>query len=535
VNAVPDPSPADGTVDPVPHEPARASGDDQVIPAYPDDFDPALLLITAFSHLLAPKKLAPAQARILLDELLTAQRDGNHPLSTFLRPEWQRWLERMTRLTSPADAPPDGFDPRLVEWLGRLPAAQRQTILIELRAISTRLTDSAQPADNLDHLARQIEQAQNPPPPPIVPMVPPPAPKSAPVNKPATLHVATASPSMPITWAKARELPKWDAATLQASLAAAPLLFGPPGWESQPIALVRDAVPKCLWFVGDLHGDLLTLRNAWQFIEEQAFLEGERPCVVFLGDFVDRGPHSHEALLCLFDLVVSQAGRVGIVVGNHDDDLRWDEAQGTFCTTTDPAEYCDELNACIGRDDEESRFRVAVGKMACAFFRRCPRAIFLPDGLLLAHGGFPHTDLQGRISSTVDLQDANSLQDFVWLRTSASAPRKRPNRATRGCEFGYDDFAKFCACAGKLGIRVERFLRGHDHLPERYGLSPRQAPQPIVTLNTMCRRLEDEMMSERYPLPCIARHRPGELPLIYRLALPRGEVQAAYPSHPLSP
>jgi hypothetical protein len=155
--------------------------------------------------------------------------------------------------------------------------------------------------------------------------------------------------------------------------------------------------------------------------------------------------------------------------------------------------------------------------------------VVLPDGLMLTHGGFPHTDLIDSLRCAADLGRPECLQDFVWLRASESARRKLPNRNNRGCEFGHEDFARFCQWTQyRLRPGVWRMLRGHDHVPERHLYYPRYRDYPVVTLNTMCRRLPDEWLDSPYPLACIARHVPGQLPEIHRLPIDPEEVESVH-------
>jgi hypothetical protein len=123
------------------------------------------------------------------------------------------------------------------------------------------------------------------------------------------------------------------------------------------------------------------------------------------------------------------------------------------------------------------------------------------------------------------------LQDFLWLRISDNSPRKRPNRGTKGCEFGFENFTEFCALATEtLAIPTSRMLRGHEHLPDRYATYPKYRQNPIVTINTMCRRLPDELSLRvgQFPKACVARHVMGRLPEIYRLEIDEVEIRAAY-------
>jgi hypothetical protein len=300
------------------------------------------------------------------------------------------------------------------------------------------------------------------------------------------------------------------------------------------VARVSDPthVPQALWFIGDLHGDLLAMVNAWHYIEERSKADGHEPRVLFLGDFVDRGVYSHETLLYLFVLIRNNPGRVGVLPGNHDK-ITWDEGAQQFRSEVNPAEYTDGLNAILAREprSQEDQERVELGKIACAFFAKRPCAVFLPDGLLLAHAGFPHADLLESLKVPDDLSSAECLQDYLWLRVSENAPRKRPNRGTKGCEFGYENFSDFCRIASQvLGIPTLRMLRGHEHPPERYATYPKYRKNPILTINTMCRRLDDELSLrvEQFPLACVARYVPGRLPEVHRLPIAHGEIRAAY-------
>ncbi|QJW99487.1 metallophosphoesterase family protein [Frigoriglobus tundricola] len=301
---------------------------------------------------------------------------------------------------------------------------------------------------------------------------------------------------------------------------------------AREVAVVRDGatVPSPLWVIGDLHADILTLANAVAHAESHS-----APAhFVFLGDFVDRGIHDHELLLFLFGLVMSHPERVCVIPGNHDTDLRFDEPGGRFRVTIDPAEYCEELNAARERDGPEDRERVTLAR---AFIRFCadrPKAVFLPDGTLFAHGGFPHTDAQKDIATVADLCRPRCLDDFLWARIAESARVKRPNRGSRGHEFGWDTFAQFCKLAGeRLGVPVKRLVRGHDHVPDRWQEYPEYADNfvPVLTLNAMGRALDGDSPrrdGRRHPLPVIGRYVPDRLPEVVALPLDPAEVDRAF-------
>jgi hypothetical protein len=358
-----------------------------------------------------------------------------------------------------------------------------------------------------------------------------------------------AEPSQEAAEARPFQTVPWEQALAESALAVAevrtlledlpPLLFGNCCAESPAVAIVRDpaAVPEPLWIVGDIHADLLALANAWHFICRQAEQTGGKPHVVFLGDFIDRGRNDHETLLYLFRLLRDHPGQVCVIAGNHDEDYHWSEEDRRFVSTIEPAEYPARLNALLDDPDPAAREQVELGKLAVSFFRRCPRAVVLPDGLLLAHAGFPHRDRLQELKEPRDLSRPLCLQDFAWLRISETAEYKRPNRDNRGCQFGWGNFREFCQTAEALRVPVRRLVRGHDHVAARYQYYPEYRAYPVLTLNTMGRPLDGETATlDDPPLACVARHVPGQLPQVWRLPIDCAEVRAAFaPSDPPLP
>jgi hypothetical protein len=226
--------------------------------------------------------------------------------------------------------------------------------------------------------------------------------------------------------------------------------------------------------------------------------------------------------------------RVCVVPGNHDIDLQFDEKTGLFRVTIEPAEYCEALNAALDSDTAEDRERV---ELARAFIRFCagrPKAVFLPDGTLFAHGGFPHTDIQKDIATLADLCRPRCVDDFLWARIAESARVKRPNRGSRGHEFGWDTLVQFARIAAeRLGVPVKRLVRGHDHVPDRWQEYPDYADNgvPVLTLNAMGRALDGDPArrdGRKHPFPVVARHVPDHLPEVVLLPLDPAEVDRAF-------
>ena len=235
-------------------------------------------------------------------------------------------------------------------------------------------------------------------------------------------------------------------------------------------------------------------------------------------------------LVYLLWLIREYPGRITVLPGNHDL-ISWD-ADGRFVSPVEQGDYVCGLNALLQPDAQADPDQLKVGRLAARFFAELSRALVLPDGTFLTHAGFPHTDLIDQIQRPGDLDRDDCRQDFAWLRISESSRRKQPNRGNKGCEFGYEDFSRFCTQVGKvLQQPVRRMIRGHDHIIQRYRLHQSYREHPVVTLNTMCRLLDGEViLGDRGPIrACIARLRPGELPQVHRLPIPDAEVERAYP------
>jgi hypothetical protein len=274
-----------------------------------------------------------------------------------------------------------------------------------------------------------------------------------------------------------------------------------------------------LWFVGDLHGDLLALEAAIALARST----GEpSPCIVFLGDLFDDGAYGLEVLLRVFELVVESPDTVCLIAGNHDEALGYDGAR--FTATVSPSDFSSFLNANLAHE-----WIARAGKLAVRLFERAPRALFLPDGLLVAHGGFPLADLHAELRATGDWNHPQCLSDFVWTRAHPKARRKLPNRVSRGSQFGHEDFGAFCAVAAELGRPVTHLVRGHDHVEERWAVFPAYAAHPVLTTVALSRRLPRELFGPYVRVPTVARWVAGALPQVHRLHVPAPRVEELYP------
>jgi hypothetical protein len=278
-----------------------------------------------------------------------------------------------------------------------------------------------------------------------------------------------------------------------------------------------------LWIIGDLHGDLLALEAALAQIRACcAPGSSEPPRIIFLGDFVDDEGLALELLVRVFELIVQSPQHVCVIAGNHDEALSLDGQH--FASSVSPSDFADFLNAHLG-DEWIQR----VGKLAVRLTAHAPRALFFPDGLLVAHAGFPLLDLHPALSETRNWNDPACLSDFAWVRAHPKARRKLPNRFSRGSQFGYEDFADFCALSAKLGRPVTHMVRGHDHPDDRYAIYPAYQAHPLITTVALSRRLPRERFGPYERAPTLVRVLPGSLPQVYQLHLPAALINEVFP------
>lgn len=272
------------------------------------------------------------------------------------------------------------------------------------------------------------------------------------------------------------------------------------------------------WFLGDIHGDVLALLVAQKFVKQQDGV----PRFLFLGDLFDRGKFNKEVLFHVLELIVDNPEHHGLVVGNHDDGLR--VADGKFSSSVEPCEFADFLN----EEDTDSEWR-DLAEQAIRIFYHAPRAILLPDGLLVAHGGVPHVDRLSAIGNKDDLSEKDCGEDFIWTRLHESARKKIPNRSTRGCSLGVNDFYAFCDKLSSVLLRpIKGMIRGHDHLEKRFAFFEGYTDRPVLTINTMCYRYDGEMFGDFERPVIIAKYVAGQMPVVHKIEVPKQLILEIY-------
>ena len=202
--------------------------------------------------------------------------------------------------------------------------------------------------------------------------------------------------------------------------------------DSEPrlVRLSTDQADRAV-FVGDTHGDL----DASQRVIDE-YLD-ERTTVVFLGDYVDRGPQSRENLEYLLQLKVDRPERIHLLQGNH---------EGMKRMPFGPADFWESL-------DRTERRRCAD------VLDRLPWAAVLPNGVIGCHAALPSIDALEAISQ---IQSGSpEWQQLVWGDWQDQPGEFLGDMGSRP-QYGRDFFRQQMA---KLGQSV--LIRSHQpHVPQ---------------------------------------------------------------------
>ena len=161
--------------------------------------------------------------------------------------------------------------------------------------------------------------------------------------------------------------------------------------------------------VGDIHGDLASLKAILQLFDERNDL------LIFLGDYADRGPKGFEVINSVFELLKKFPNSVIALKGNHED----------YESTGEPrfSPFTLKSEVLIKYGSWEKYFKDVFRK----FEKRLYLAAILADRYLLVHGG---------VSSAIVSRDslANPPADIqmgiLWSDpTSTSCQKPNPRGA----------------------------------------------------------------------------------------------------------
>ena len=214
--------------------------------------------------------------------------------------------------------------------------------------------------------------------------------------------------------------------------------------DSNRIGYLLKTSPKYSYFIlGDLHGDSDSLEKLISIVNFRKHLEDKSNKVVFLGDYVDRGPNQLETLEYALDLFKSNPEQVILLRGNH---------EGPADMPAYPNDFGKNVAAKFGED--VSTYLEKTRRL----FDSLLLGVIIEGGALLLHGGIP---ARGKGLEDIAYAPQRSyLREILW---NDPIPDDGVMEGKRGVPFGRDITDSFLDSLG-----VKTLIRGHQAAPEGY-------------------------------------------------------------------
>lgn len=229
--------------------------------------------------------------------------------------------------------------------------------------------------------------------------------------------------------------------------------------KGDDVHVVGDAASiaeRDIWFIGDVHGDILAFRSAMAFIASNSL---RRPIYVFLGDLFDRNPFGLNVLIEAMCLLRDDPSSVFFISGNHDDGLEWTGAG--FSSRITPHQFSDELNA-FG-DETTKEFVREYVRVA----KKLPVGLVLPNGVFATHGGVPSRP-ERAVKNIWEGMNAKEIKRLIAEKRSEFLCNRFQKDVSTGTklspDFSWAEIANFGEAIEKTyGVTIHCMVRGHDH------------------------------------------------------------------------
>jgi len=218
-------------------------------------------------------------------------------------------------------------------------------------------------------------------------------------------------------------------------------------------------VDRLIYAIGDIHGraDLLArLLDQIRADFAQRGTAGERPLVIFLGDYVDRGPHSREVIEILLAFREDPAFECRFLLGNHEDTmldyldgrisgLGWSR-HGGGATLQSYGIAPPTAESRTAWSERREPFRAAVPASHRAFLESLELMI------AVGHVLFVHAGIRPGVAL-----DQQSKRDLLWIRSEFLEVERSD---TWLVVHGHTPKAEAYAGPGRLGLDSGSYVSG---------------------------------------------------------------------------
>ena len=212
--------------------------------------------------------------------------------------------------------------------------------------------------------------------------------------------------------------------------------------------------------VGDLHGDFDVFKKIIEIFKKE-IERREKICLLFLGDYADRGDFGVEIIESLIDLKKRHPKNVATLKGNHED---YDDLGNPKFRPCDLIYEVVEKRG-IWKEYFESTLK--------GFFKSLPIAAIF-DKILLVHGG-----ISSKIKELSDLINPtkNVEEDILWSDPFEGLG-EYPNPRGAGVLFGRDISEKVLN-----SLSLEKLIRGHQPQKALNGIFVEHEGK-VITINS---------------------------------------------------
>lgn len=179
--------------------------------------------------------------------------------------------------------------------------------------------------------------------------------------------------------------------------------------EHALIDLSSGGSPVCIF--GDIHGEYRDLRRFTDLLKIEQATQCEMK-FLFLGDYVDRGPHPVEVVAYLFALKVLHPNNVFMLSGNHE--------HSNYVTVRDPAgtyRLYKDIVKLYGKAKGKDVYNAMV-----AAFGVLPWAATIDGDIFCSHGGFPRYASQEELAASLEKMRTQSPLDDPYYETLSMIP-----------------------------------------------------------------------------------------------------------------
>ena len=311
----------------------------------------------------------------------------------------------------------------------------------------------------------------------------------------------------------------------------------------KPICVVpenSEFLKRDIWFIGDIHGDLLAFKTVKAFIDSNS---KHKPVYVLLGDLFDRNEFGLEVIIEVVSLFKDHPDSIFMIAGNHDDGLSWDngEGEGKFISSIIPHQFADYLN--LVDDELVSSFINEFVKHV----KKLPVGLLFPNGLFATHGGIPSRkdrniqnvweDLDGKAITELIRNQRDQFLMNRFEKESLSGSKMHP-------DYSWREIINFSQAMQKVyGVEVRSLLRGHNHCKlcrhewnkstftgNEYCQNP-DLVRDVLTMTSLLLMEDSEKRSckREFSFPSVAHYVPGQIvPKVYSLELLKQDIESYY-------